>query len=53
MEVTLGLLDLEESEDICDECCETALDFSLDPQDIELNRLVGVDSRRGALTGGT
>lgn len=49
----LGLLDREESEDICEECWEAALDFSEDPQDVALNLLFGVDSSRGILIGGS
>lgn len=54
MEVsTLGLLDREESEDIWDECWEVALDFSEEPQDVVLNLLLGVDSSRAILMGGS
>lgn len=50
---TLGLLDREESEDIWDECWEAALDFSLEPHDVALNLLLGVDSSLDILIGGS
>lgn len=50
---TLGLLEREESEDACEERCEAALDFSDDPQDAAPKRLLGVDSRRAILIGGS
>lgn len=49
----LGLLERDSSEVTCEDCCETALDFSLDSQDVKLKRPLGAVSILAILIGGS